>query len=106
MERPVVMAGNPAWQAPHKGAGVQSGPGNDDWSDDKDTSNWRQPHAGDKKGRAFQDSRVQQEDDPSQSFTTRKRHGWWGKEERFDEDGNNMDGSGSRRRAWFFDEGK
>ena len=49
-----------------------------------ENNSWRSPTAKDRKGEVFHGDDVEWSDKPGSSFSTRKRHGWWGKEERFD----------------------
>ena len=55
------MAGNSAWKSPSR-----------------ESTQWRQPG---------HDRMVHSDDGsdtPGRSFSTKKKHGWWGREERFD----------------------
>ena len=51
-----------------------------------DSNPWQSPGH----GRAFRDTRSPDVDPVGRGFTTRKKHGWWGREEYFDEDGNKI----------------
>ncbi len=55
--------------------------------DSKDADPWQPPGHTRMFRRAEGDSGP---DDPKRSFMVRKRHGWWGKEERYDQDGRLM----------------